>query len=501
MPLERENMNVCGQSRLRWLAAPADHTVTISIFAIFIVSLISFAICNIYFSIEHLQYFSVFEWVWCPVAIILTLLVSCAAYTLRRYSAGLPLIVGFLLSNIAYFYFVFSYDTTPCSDWYEVWKTACQMANGHFAGGLIPGSYMHEIPYQLGLAYVESLFIRLFGESYLVLQIFNIILLNILGLFVYHFAKRKASSGVACVAYMLACVFLCWSMTVAQFTNHHLGIIFIYLTLYFGEKQKYVYSVAAGISLALLNFVRPMGIIVVMALVCVSIYKLLTLEKVRKTVLNLATVMATYFLCLFLLDSYMIDQGYIDVKISQSSRNMYHKITYGLYESKVDGTRAQYASDEDYDAAFRRELVTQLQQNPRQITLNVAKKMCRYLGLFDYGFEMSYNHDESVWTKYPVKSFYCTQWFQYVIYIILAIYGYYTYRKKHPPDVYQIFFIGNTFVYIFVEAFTSYRFENYFYMLFLAGYGIHELVRKFDRQPAEQLPENTIRGRVRGACD
>lgn len=451
----------------------SGKTISIFTISILVLTLISFMVTNIVYMVKYSDEFSVFEWIWCPVACALVYL----TYKLGNILSNLPkcwlFIVGGVVSNIFYLYFLLSFETYPCSDWAEVWKAAQQMANGTFRDGVVNGTYMHEIPYQIGLAYIESLFIRLFGTSYIVLKLFNLFLMNLIGLYVYHFALRKGSQSVACYSYLAASCFLCWSMTAPQFTNHSLGFIFLYLSLYLWEKKRLVYCAGSGVALALLNFIRPMGALVIVAYLCSSIYDIILTRRISKTTLHFFICIACYVCCTGSLDSLMLNLGYTDTRISQTSRNMYHKITYGTYESKVDGTIRNYDYDYDaYDKAYREEIISTIKDHPKELTIAIANKMCRYLGCFDYGFEMTYNHDKNIWTKYPIKAIYSVQWFQYIMYIVLALFGYLIYRKKNIIDVYQIFFIGNTLVYIFVEAFTTYRFENYFYVLFLVGYGM-----------------------------
>ena len=54
----------------------------------------------------------------------------------------------------------------------------------------------------------------------------------------------------------------------------------------------------------------------------------------------------------------------------------------------------------------------------------------RYLGLFDYQFEMTYNHDVEMYTQYPVKALYSTSWFQYALLLILAFFGFREYKQN-----------------------------------------------------------------------
>jgi hypothetical protein len=66
-------------------------------------------------------------------------------------------------------------------------------------------------------------------------------------------------------------------------------------------------------------------------------------------------------------------------------------------------------------------------------------------------------------------------WFQYIFCVILALIGYLLWKRKHHIDVYVIFFVGYNVVYIFIEAFSSYRFIAYPFILIMSGYAIKEL--------------------------
>ena len=178
---------------------------------------------------------------------------------------------------------------------------------------------------------------------------------------------------------------------------------------------------------------------------------------------------------LFALDSMLLGLAYTDEYVSRSNRLLYHKISYTTYDSKIDGHIADFNYNyEAYNEAFQNEIIFMIKNHPVEITKNVVFKMIRYLGWFDYHFEMTYDHNEKVWKKYPIKAIYSAQWFQYVFYILIALYGYILYRRNNRTDIYQIFFIGNTLVYFFIEAYSTYRFISYFYILFLVGYGMSE---------------------------
>ena len=457
-----------------------SRSVYYSIIGIFVFSLLSFPICNYVYMTCYPAWFSWKEWIWIVPAIIMVLLtIRCGQGVQLKDSVYIsPYILGFLFSNVIFVTVLLTYDTKPVSDWEYVWKAAVKMANGTFTDGIKPGTYLHEIPYQLGLSYFESILIRIFGTSYWVLKILNLILLNFITWSTYHFSKRKASEEVANYAYVAACMFLCYLMTVGQFTNHQIGFVFLYLSLYLYEKGRFSLCCLAGMMAAGLNFVRPMGIMVVATIFVYAIYLLTKSIRRIPAITNFLGFYISYRLVLLLLDLLLLNMNYTDEYMSKSTRNLYHKITYTTYESKIDGRIAEYNYDyEAYDDAYKAEIIDMVMNHPQVIAKNVANKMVRYLGLFDYLFELTYDHDESIWRKYPIKAIYSTQWFQYVIFLCIALYGYIK-KKPREIDIYQIFFIGNTFVYLFVEAFSTYRFVNYFYFLYLVGYGLNEYENK-----------------------
>ena len=426
--------------------------------------------------IDYPEYFSYKEWMWViPAAVIVWLAFAFGqGLNIKKYQIS-PLFISFVISNLFFLTILLTFESRPTSDWSPIWIAANQMAEGEFTDGLIKGTYMHEIPYQLGFAFVQSLVIRCFGSNYEVIRGLNLILMNLMIFCVYHFALRKTGKHVACFAMVSSSVFLSWTMTIGIMTNHQIGFILLYLSLYLFEKGKPLPCVLSGVSLACLHFVRPMSAIVIATIVCYSVFLFIKGKCVKRLLSNIVIFYLSFAMVCYMLDSMLLGLGYIDERMSQSSRNIYHKISYTTYDSKIDGHIADFNYDyEAYNNAYKEEMIDMIQHHPLDVVKGVTNKICRYLGLLDYGFEFTYNHDEAIWQKYPIRALYSIQWFQYVFYLVIAIYGYIKYRKTHESDLYQIFFIGNNLVYIFVEAFSTYRFENYFYLLFLVGFGMNE---------------------------
>lgn len=446
---------------------------------IFILTLISFLICNVIFMKNYPESFSVHEWVWAFPTIIAVFITIIVCHHLAQNNASkLALIIGFVIQNTIYVTLIITNKSVPNVDWEYVWTAAIQMARGTFTDGITNGTYMHEIPYQIGLAYFESFFVRIFGEIYVPLQVFNIILMNLITFGIYKFALRKSNPTTAIYCYILASTFLSLNLSVGQFTNHQLSAILLLIVFYLFEKDTIFSDIGSGLILAILNFLRPLASIVIIAMVCQNIYNFIKNKNLKKTILKLCTLLGSYIIVIFLLDMLMINLGYTDTRISQSSRNMYHKITKDLYESKVDDTIADFDYDyEAYNEAYKDEIISEIKKHPTKTIISMANRFCRYLGLYDYSYGATFDTDLGP-SPQTVKALYSIQWFQYILFAIFSGFGYICYCKENELDIYQIFFLGNTYIYLFIEAFTTYRFIGYMYFIFLSGYGMHILIPK-----------------------
>ena len=450
-----------------------ERIVSFMILCIFIFSLISSGVCIIVFSIKYPDIFSAPEIVWCLPAIILFLFISSASKFLQckseRFVIHTLIAVQILLSSIM----ILSYNTQPCSDYAMIWNSANEIAQGTFTSGINPTHYMYYYNWQLGITVFESLLIRL-GFTFAGLKVFNAIILMIIQYMEYYLVKKKWGFSIACTAYTLSTFFLPWCLTIPQFTNHHIGLIFLLLTLCLLEQPKAFSWFEAGIILAVMNVLRPLGIIVLLAAICYSIY-LIVQKRSLYPLFPLFCLLVSYSISLMCFNTAFIHAGYTDAPISQA-RIPYFKFQKGLYgyNHPFEGLKSFGYDYDAYNAAMKQDLLHHISTQPLEIIIFIANKMVRYLGLFDYQFEMTYNHDVSFYTQYPVRALYILSWFQYIGFCLLALRGYLTYRKQHPMDVFQIFFIGNTLVYFLIEAFSSYRFESYPFLIMLAAVGLEQ---------------------------
>lgn len=451
---------------------------SIFIFGILIFTLIAFSICLVVYIKLYPQIVYLLEFIWIiPTLFIIYLIIKLFKY-LQNKSEKQIVFTVITISTILYIILILSYNTIPVSDYKNIWQAACEMAKGTFVGGLDKSNYMYFYNWQIGIAAFESLIVRVFGENFLVFKILNIILLNVTSFLIYYIVKNKVNKKVASISYILTSLFLAYLLTVSQFTNSHLALVLILIAFILIEKNKYKLSILAGIALGFTNVVRAIAIVAILAIICYEVYLSIKNREVIKPIINTLCVLLFYSITINIFNNVFIKVGYADGPISVA------KMPYFKYVKGLGGDQDVYYKlkgvNFDYDKfnELQKKDLENLINQPIQTSIFVTNKMVRFMGIFDYKLEHTFNHDQDILYSYPVKALYMMSWFQYIIYIVFAIIGYKKWRKEKDIDVYQIFFCGYILAHVFVEAFSSYRYEAYPFIIIMASYGVNELLER-----------------------
>lgn len=424
------------------------------------------------FCISYDEVFSVYEIPWVILAFLIQLYILKNIH-LNYFSENKILMMSFLLLNVFLIFSLITFDTHPVSDYAMIWYYANQMANEQFSIDIYKSNeYIYIYNWQLGITAFESLIIRVFGSNFIVLKILNVLLINITIWLTYKLSKKKFGQQVSFYTLCLYISYYPIIITCGQFSNQHIAVIFILIILNLFEKNTPKTIVLSGIFTALLNVIRPMGIILIMTFIVWIVYVICKYFEWRKVLLYVCFYFVSLFSVQMAIDQMFMRVGYADSPIS-CSKVPYFKFDKGLTGYNNPDLSPFNGDVESYNQWQKKKLIGLIKNNPEEIVMFVANKMTRYLGLFDYKFEHTYNHDENIWQKYPIKFFYSFGWGQYIFLIIFAIVGYYKIIKDQDIDVYQIYYLGITAVYIFIEAFTSYRYESYPILILFASYGCY----------------------------
>ena len=461
--------------------------VRIFIYGIIAFSLVSFLVCLTVYLKKYPYIFSSKELIWVIAGALLLVGVYFVGRWYQRKKEWQLVLSMIGIEGLFSFLMIATYNTQPVSDYSLIWDAANAMASNRFIGGTDPTNYMYFYNWQIGIAAFESVLIRLFGANFTVFKVINSLFVIGIDYCTYLLCKKRYGYKVGCYAYVLAAAYMPWVLAIPQLTNHHIGFFFLFLALWLLDKNKWYAWLIGGVSIGVLNVIRPMGIILVLTAVCMTVYSLVKAPGI-KHIIRLFLCIAAYMLVISLFDQAFISLGYAEGKVSEA-QIPYFKFQKGLYGYNEPKELPEYDYDYDaYNAAMKEELKETVLNDLPGTVVFIANKMVRYLGLFDYQFEMTYNHDVDFYTRYPVKALYSISWFQYIGVLGLAIVGLKKFLAVDEGiNVYHIFFIGNTLVYIFIEAFSSYRFESYFLLIIMAALGLDYVDKKIRRQGGERI--------------
>lgn len=446
---------------------------------IFIFAIISVPIAMIKYNASYPEVFNFAECPYIVLGILFTLLwVWLYKHLVGLNKTRLVLIIGFVTANILSAYFIITCGTQPISDYEAIWNTAIQMADGSFKiSNLHHYDYMMVYNWQLGISWIESLSVRLFGPTVLPLQILNIILLNMMLVLVYCLSRKIiASTKWQILPVSLLSIYYPVIVTIPQFTNQHLACVMILLVVYLLCFDKWYLWLLAGVFIALLNMVRPMGVILIITGICLTVTAILIKSDKRlSSLFYLVCLLLSCAVCTHAIDWGFERAGYADAPISKSKIPYFkfHKGLTGYDCPEVD----KFSSIEEFNNWEKRQVKNALVQHPKVTLTYVFKKMIRYLGGFDYKVEMTYNKNESIWNSGWIKRFVMFGWGQYSAILLLCLMSVIVCKKDLYVTPVAIVFIGITLVYFFIEAFTSYRYESYPFMMIIASSGLNRVVK------------------------
>ncbi len=219
--------------------------------------------------------------------------VGLAACFYRWFSAKkMSLPFGLLLCFGLRILFVFSVKIEPFSDYYLYHE----MAENLVQGKILLSDYGSMFPHTIGFSWLISVIYRLFGVDYFAIQIGNVLIETLTALVLFFCSRKLFNRKIANVVVFLYAIspsFVMYSELLATEVMFGLLLsVLFYLAILFWEKPKVVYGVLFGVVTAILNEVRPLGMVVMFAFVLYGI----CLLHGKKRWLSLCLAMLCYCL-------------------------------------------------------------------------------------------------------------------------------------------------------------------------------------------------------------
>lgn len=220
-----------------------------------------------------------------------------------------PLVI-FLFSFIIRLIVVFFIKTPLESDFLEIYKASQSILNNDYS--FVANSYFSTWSYQIGFAFVQSLFLRIFNSA-MFLKIINCLISATITLLIYLISKEfsdEKSSKISSIIYAIMPFTITY---VTILTNQYLSSLLIYLAIYLIIAKKIKINlilkyVIVGILLAIANLIRPESIIPLFSII---LFMILTMNKknIKSNILNIITTIGTYFCMSLLISSIFISSG------------------------------------------------------------------------------------------------------------------------------------------------------------------------------------------------
>lgn len=186
----------------------------------------------------------------------------------------------FLLRLLLAATFLLLVKTQPMQDFQTMYEAACQLANG--SREYLNDVYFYNWAYQTGFVAYEALVIRVFGAGLLPLKLLNALWMAGTGVLVYAIGRCFLSERAAMTASFFYALYPAPYFLASVLTNQHIATFFYYLALWLLLRQKkltWKNAVLAGLALAIGNVMRPIGAVVVLAVLCWGAVRFLTQGK------------------------------------------------------------------------------------------------------------------------------------------------------------------------------------------------------------------------------
>jgi 4-amino-4-deoxy-L-arabinose transferase-like glycosyltransferase len=224
----------------------------------------------------------------------------------RRHFGVFLFTAAFLLKTS----FALAVDTLPTSDFYVLYNAAENLAHG--VNVMTSEKYFLYWPYQSAFVAWMALFIRLFGANIVFFKLTNCLFSALTNLLIYKIARRFASERGARTAGVMFLLYPGSFILVSVLTNQHiseflmLSAVYVYTSPTNNSKIRVMKSAAAGLLLALSNAMRPVGIIMILAVLVYAIIRVFTWVIVRRGKPRQLVVRATVFIAVYFVFSFSL---------------------------------------------------------------------------------------------------------------------------------------------------------------------------------------------------
>lgn len=425
-----------------------------------------------------------FKSIYGVIIIILALIsiIICIKYLYKIHDEKKFILALFLTGFIIRLFWIFIINTEPVSDFKIMYDAANNIVNGDYSSVLNNG-YFNLWVYQLGFTGYLAVLIKLFGNSLLIIKVVNCIVVSLIPIVIYYSAKIIASKKSARIVSLAYCFYIGSIVSTSVLTNQHMATLFFYLAIYLliSKINRVIKWGLIGVCLALGQFFRPEGAIVLLAIVLFSLFK--NISNLKETSKNVGEVIAALLIMTLIMQGFsaiFIKSGISNYKLS--NRDPLWKFSSGLNPD----TKGMYSVEDDifvseYEGGRKEAniiLINERLRNPKELLKTMVYKASVMWAGDDTSLNFAFT--DNVMYKGIYDTTLKLEKIQYIIACIvfaLSIIMMITRREKFlKSHIYLIIFLGYFLAHLIIEIQPRYRYFSIPIFFIVSAYGIKNLI-------------------------
>jgi hypothetical protein len=219
------------------------------------------------------------------IAVLISLLIALykLGLKLNKYSKKIIIPLVLLFSFAIQLAVIFTFTVLPTADSQTVLQLAKNMLYDKDYSTFQKGGYLYMFPFQYSMVLYLKALLAIFPDSYMIIKAFNILFTLITSLMIYfiykevNYKSKENDYGILIFASTyIPALFMC-NYIYNDIIGTGLLTSAIYFIIRFVKEKSIKYIIASSILLALGNYFRGIGAIIIIA---ASMYILLSLKKV-----------------------------------------------------------------------------------------------------------------------------------------------------------------------------------------------------------------------------
>lgn len=262
--------------------------------------------------------------------------VSILSKRLNKCNSRRVLFIIINLSVIVQLIFLLLFPTRQFADQGIVNQISLDIIKGDFEA-FKKGGYLYQYPNNVGITLFLSLIYRIFPQSLLVPKLLNVVFSTVTSYLIFKIfneahPEKENQHGILIFSCFFPPMILLNNLVYNDIIATTLFAAAIYYVFRFANSRKWYLLVIAGVLLSIGNFLRQVGIVLLLA---ISIYLIIIRIPIIKSIAFLVVVLILCKLPVFFINTYLLENEKITEPLGNNSIPIHMWIHMGMNEEKI----------------------------------------------------------------------------------------------------------------------------------------------------------------------